>query len=139
LRRPTSFRLTEDLLARLEDEASANGTSVSALVTALLDEGLKIRRFPGIVYRDGPTGRRAALVGGPDVWEVVRDVRSAAGKGEQRIRKVAATSGLPDQRVRLAVDFYAAFPDEIDARLAADERAANRLREALARRDRLIS
>lgn len=137
--RPTSFRLPDDLLARLEDEASAKGTSVSALVAALLDEGLKTRRFPGIVYRDGPTGRRAALVGGPDVWEVIRDVRAASGKGEQRIRRVAQTSGLPDQQVRLAVDFYAAFPEEIDARLAADERAATRLRESLARRDQLIS
>lgn len=32
---------------------------------------------PGIVFRPGPTGRRAGLAGGPDVWEVVRAVRSA--------------------------------------------------------------
>jgi len=45
--RPTSFRFSEELSARLEEEAAAAGLSVSALVTTLLDEGLKIRRFPG--------------------------------------------------------------------------------------------
>jgi len=70
--RPTSFRLSDDLVERLDAEAAASGTSVSALVASVLDEGLKTRRFPGIVYSDGPTGRRAGLLGGPEVWEVVR-------------------------------------------------------------------
>jgi hypothetical protein len=30
-----------------------------------------------IVFRTGPTGRRAGLVDGPDVWEIVRAVRCA--------------------------------------------------------------
>jgi hypothetical protein len=137
--RPTSFRLSEDLLGRLEEEASATGLSVSALVTSLLDEGLKTRRFPEVVFRDGPAGRRAGLAGGPDVWEVIRDVRVASGRGEGRIRRVATDSGLAQRLVRLAVDFYAAFPDEVDARIAADERAAAQLREAVTRRDRLIA
>jgi CopG-like RHH_1 or ribbon-helix-helix domain, RHH_5 len=137
--RPTSFRLSEDLLGRLEEEASATGLSVSALVTSLLDEGLKTRRFPEVVFRDGPAGRRAGLAGGPDVWEVIRDVRVASGRGEGRIRRVATDSGLAQRLVRLAVDFYAAFPDEVDARIAVDERAAARLREAVIRRDRLIA
>ncbi len=25
----------------------------------------------GIAFRDGPSGRRAALAGGPDVWEAI--------------------------------------------------------------------
>ncbi|MBA3303406.1 MAG: ribbon-helix-helix protein, CopG family, partial [Acidimicrobiia bacterium] len=73
--RPTSFRLPEELLARLDEEGRTAGSSLSALVVSLLDEGLKTRRFPGIAYRPGPTGRRAGLVAGPDVWEVVRDLR----------------------------------------------------------------
>ena len=31
---------------------------------------------PGIVFRDGPTRRRAAVAGGPDVWEIIRAVKS---------------------------------------------------------------
>lgn len=135
--RPTSFRFSEELSARLDEEAASAGVSVSALVTTLLDEGLKIRRFQGVVFREGPAGRRAGLVGGPDVWEIIRDVRGGAGRGEGRIRRVAAEAGLTEAQVRLAVDFYAAFPDEIDVRLAAEERAAAQLREVVARRERL--
>ena len=96
--RPTSFRLSDDLLERLDAEAAATGTSVSALVASVLDEGLETRQFPGIVYRDGPAGRRAGLLGGPDVWEVVRAVRGMAGQGEQRLRRVAAERALPVER-----------------------------------------
>jgi hypothetical protein len=39
--------------------------------------------------------------------------------------------------VRLAVDFYGAFPETIDARLDAEERAAARVRQAVTRRERL--
>ncbi len=137
--RPTSFRLPPELMARLDAEADAAGTSVTGLVATVLDEGLKTRQFPGVVYRDGPTGRRAATVGGPDVWEVVRAVRGAAGRGEQRIRRVADERGLPLEMVRLAVNFYAAFPAEVDARIDTDDLAAERARDLIDRRERLVS
>ena len=111
--------------------------TVSALVTELLEEGLRVRRFPGVVFRDGPAGRRAGLVGGPDVWEVVRDVRAAPGRGQAKVRRVAADAALSESQVRLAVDYYAAFPAEIDARLDTEERAAAQLRELVSRRERL--
>jgi hypothetical protein len=129
--------LSADLLASLEQEASGTGMTVSALVTELLEEGLRVRRFPGVAFRDGPAGRRAGLVGGPDVWEVVRDVRATSGRGQAKVRRVAAAAGLSESQVRLAVDYYAAFPDEIDARLATEDRAAAQLRELVARRERL--
>ena len=135
--RPTSFRLSPDVLSRLEGEAAAAGMTVSALVCELLDEGLRVRRFPGVVFRDGPAGRRAGLVGGPDVWEVIRDVAATPGRGEAKIRRVAADAGLTAAQVRLAVDYYAAFPAEVDARLATEDRAGAQLRELVARRERL--
>ncbi len=137
--RPTSFRLSSELLARLEEEAARTGSTVTALVSRLLDEGLKTRRFPGIVYRDGPAGRRAGLVGGPDVWELVRAVKGSGGDGEQRLRQVSDELGIPLARLALAIDFYVAFPEEIDERIAADERAAAQVRELIERRDRLMS
>ena len=36
-----------------------------------MDEALRTEEHPGITFRAGPTGRRAGLVGGPDVWEVI--------------------------------------------------------------------
>lgn len=137
--RPTSFRLPAELLARLEEEAARTGATVTALVSGLLDEGLKTRRFPGIVYRGGPAGRRAGLVGGPDVWEVVRAVKGSGGDGKQRLRQLSDELGIPLVRLALAIDFYVAFPEEIDEWIAADERAAAEVRELIARRDRLMS
>lgn len=137
--RPTSFRLPDELLQRLDAEAKANSESVTSLVASLLDEGLKTRRFPGIVYRPGPAGRRAGLLGGPDVWEVVRAVQRASGEGERRLTRVATETNLPLPRVRLAVDFYTAHPEEIDERIALDEQEATRIRSLIDRREKLMS
>lgn len=137
--RPTSFRLPEELLERIEAESRSGGTSITQLVSSLLDEGLKARRFPGVVYRDGPLGRRAALVGGPDVWEVVRDLAAAPGRGMDRVDNLAAETGLATASVLLAADFYASFPEEVDALIEADERAAEEVRQQARRREQLLS
>lgn len=137
--RPTSFRLPEELLERIEAESRSVGASITQLVSSLLDEGLKTRRFPGIVYRSGSLGRRAALVGGPDVWEVVRDLAAAPGRGMDRVENLVAETGLTTASVLLAADFYASFPEEIDALIEADERAAEEVRRQTRRRERLLS
>ncbi len=137
--RPTSFRLPEQLLDRLDDEAAARATSVTALVTTLLDEGLKTSRFPGVVYRDGPAGRRAGLIGGPDVWEVVRDIKQAPGKGQSRVRQLAEELRLSERLIQLALDFYSAFPEEVDSRVDADHRAAERAQRLVTTRERLLA
>lgn len=137
--RPTSFRLPEELLERIDQEAEVANVSITSLVTSLLDEGLNTRRFPGIVYRDGPAGRRAALIGGPDIWEVIRAVNEAPGKGEQRMEEVAEAVDLPLAEVRLAVDFYSSNPDAIDRRIETDEREAQRIRTLVERREHLLS
>ncbi len=137
--RPASYRLPEELLARLDEEAAERQVSVTSLVTALLDEGLKTRRFPGVIYRDGPAGRRAALINGPDVWEVIASLRSTPGKGERRLRRLADELGQPIARLRTAIEFYAAFAEEIDERIEANERAAKRVRAEVRRRDELLA
>ena len=135
---PTSFRLPPELVKRIDAEAAQRGMTMTRLVSSLLDEGLKTGRFPGVVYRDGPTGRRAALAIGPDVWEVVRAVRHAPGMGEARVKRVARESGLPEGLIHVAIDFAAAYPDEVEARIRLDEEIAADLRERIARRERLI-
>jgi hypothetical protein len=139
MRSPASFRLPEDLLERIDQEAAERGTTATALVTTLLDEGLKTRRFPGIAYRDGPAGRRSGVIGGPDVWEIVRALKSTSGRGERKLQRLALELELPRHLLATALDFYTAFPEEIDERIAADERAGRRLRRMIERRERLLS
>lgn len=137
--RATSFRLPDDLLARLQQEGRDTNASITSLVTTLLDEGLKARQFPGIVYRDGPAGRRAALLGGPDLWEVVRDLKHTPGRGMRRIERLAEATGIAADAIALATAFYAVNPDEIDAMIEADDRAADGARQLIARREKLLS
>jgi len=138
--RPTSLRLPEALRTRLDDESRRIASAPSSLAVVLIDEGLKMRRFPGIVFRDGPAGRRAGLASGPDVWEIVRDLkRHGADAGGDPVSVVAEETGLAPELIGLAADYYATFPDEIDDRIAADTRAAEEMRALADRRERMLS
>jgi hypothetical protein len=133
-----SFRLDRGLLDRIEVEAKTHAVSMTTLVASLLDEGLKTRRFPGIVYRDGPAGRRAGVVGGPDVWEIIRALKVMGGSANRRVQRLAGEIDLDPGLIRAAVDFYAAFPEEIDERIALDEQAARRVEDMVASRQKLL-
>jgi hypothetical protein len=88
-----------------------------------------MEEFPRIVFRSGPTGRRAGIVGGPDVWEIVRDLKGviAEGTASDPIGTVASVSGLDHGVVELAASYYAAYPDNVDERISMNEQAAERL------------
>jgi hypothetical protein len=77
-----------------------------------------MEEFRGIVFRDGPTGRRAALVSGPDVWELMLTLKSGTARGEEAISATAELLNLTHCQVQTAIRYYDAFPDEIDRRIA---------------------
>lgn len=137
--RPTSFRLPEALLDRLDDEASATGSTLTGLVAELLEEGLAVRRHPGLVFRGGASGRRAAIAGGPDVWEVIRDLQHLEGTQDVRLRALQEATGVEPRQAQVAVDYYLDHADEVDARIVADEAAAARVRLRLERRAQLFA
>ena len=72
---------------------------------------------PGVVFRDGPTGRRAGLAGGPDVWEVIGTVRASGLDGDAALAAAAEWGRLTPAQVRTAVRYYAEYREEIDERL----------------------
>lgn len=86
----------------------------------LVDEALRSQEHPLVVFRDGPAGRRARLIGGPDVWEVVRAVRSARAAEpdldpDDVVGLVEQTSGVPVHLIRAGIEYWADHPAEIDA------------------------
>ena len=100
--------------------AAHPGLSASAATNLLVDEALRGQDHPMIIFRDGPAGRRARLIGGPDVWEVARAVRNARASEpdltpDALLELVGDTSGVPAGLLRAAIDYWAAFPDEIDS------------------------
>jgi len=80
----------------------------------------------GIVFRSGPAGRRAVLVGGPDVWEVARVFKQLEGEEEQRAERTAELTGLNREQVVAAACYYAEYPDEIDDRIQRVDEEADR-------------
>jgi hypothetical protein len=88
-----------------------------------VDEALRSQEHPLIVFRDGPAGRRARLVGGPDVWQVIRAVRSAR-KAEPRLGAdkilalVSDNAGVSRPLIQAGIAYWAAFPGEIDVLIA---------------------
>jgi hypothetical protein len=113
---PLSVRFDDDVLDRLRRRArSVPGLSPSGLVQRLVDEGLRMAEHPGVVFKDGPSGRRAAVAFGPDIWEVVLYLRDVEERGDAALDAAAETFALPAARLRAALHYYAAHPEEIDA------------------------
>lgn len=108
------------------DIAPEHAKSTSGARARLIDAGLRMAGHPGIVFRHGPSERRAGLAAGPDVWEVVALLRGIPGTIDQRVAKAARQLGLAAGQVRVASRYYAEFPDEIDTQIVSNEEAADR-------------
>ena len=75
--RPVSLRIPEEIRASIEETAVRSGRGFSSVANEMLTEAVKMRHIPGIVFADGPAGRRARIAGtGIDVFEIVRDYRA---------------------------------------------------------------
>jgi hypothetical protein len=131
-----SVRFPDAVAERLRRRARSQEPT-SGLVVRLVDEGLRMIEHPGVMFRDGPAGRRAGLIGGPDVWEVVAVLRDAGSTPSDAIAETAGWLSLNEAQVRTAEAYYSAYPDEVDTLLAGNEHAAVEAAEASAVRDRL--
>jgi hypothetical protein len=118
---PTSLRLDEAVVRRLASYAARHpGATRSSLAARFVDEGLRMDEHPEVIFRDGPAGRRAVMIGGPDVWEVVRAVRGmrAAEPSLSAAKLLAAVeqaSGVSQRMLTAALDYWSAYPDEVEA------------------------
>ena len=83
-------------------------------------------------------GRRAVVIGGPDVWEVIAAARSAPERGEELVRGLAERIGTPVEKIRSAIRYYSEFPEEVDRFIAANEREAEQFERALENEQRLL-
>ncbi len=94
-----------------------------------------MERHPGIVFRSGPTGRRAGLMSGPDVWEVVRAV-----VGDENTREhIAEQTGLTPEQVGVARRYYAEYSDEIGAWIRMVDEEAERAESDWRREQELLA
>lgn len=82
-----------------------------------------------IDYREGVSGRRAVLVNGPDVWEVVTTEPDVPERA-RRIAAVAEYLSLGVESVTAAFAYYDDHRREIDAWVAENRRISEQAHAA---------
>jgi hypothetical protein len=133
-----SVRLSPETFARLESESRRTGQTRSQIAKTLLEEGLRMERHPGVIFRSGPSGRRAALYSGPDVWEIARVFCKLDAQGDELIRQTAELISLDAEQVRTALRYDAEYPDEIQWWISATGEYEANAEEAWNREQRLL-
>lgn len=124
--KPYSLRLDPTTIRQLSEEAARRRVPARTLAQELVEEGLRMRRHPGIVFRDGPAGRRPGLRRGPDIWEVASTLRANDGS----VAATAEVLALPEREIRIALAYYGDHAGEIDDWIRANEEEAARAEAA---------
>lgn len=141
---PTSVRFDEPVTERLASYVARHpGLTRSAVAARYVDEGLRMDEHPGILFRDGPAGRRATVVGGPDVWEIIRAVRAARAaepdlSDGELLAMLEEGAGVPARMIRTALAYWAAYPDEVDALVEHAEQVEGEMAAAATRTATLL-
>jgi hypothetical protein len=115
------------------------GTTVTELIERYVREGLACAEHPGIVFKPGPTGRRAALAGGPDVWEIISALRHTHGTERQKVAALATEFAIHERQIGIALNYAAAHREQIEARVRANDTAMDEAERLAAERQRLLA
>lgn len=112
-----SVRLDDGLADRLRMRARAAGETLSDRLRRYAEEGARHDEHPLITFRDGPTGRRAGLLGGPDVWEVAMWVEDLAGTEADPVGALVEEGVVTRPEIDAVLRYRSAYPDEVSARI----------------------
>jgi uncharacterized protein (DUF433 family) len=112
-----SFRIKEPILREID--IIRKDKPGNAIANELLEEALKMRRCPGILFSDGVTGRRARIAGtGVEVWEVIYEYR-IVGEDVEALKK--ALPHLSDRQLAAALNYGRIYTEEINALIKAND------------------
>lgn len=115
---PISLRLPETTAEKVRAIAAIEHRSFAEMVRVLAEEAIKMREFPDVLFADGPTGRRAALRDGLDIWEYIEPF-FLGGKDWKALR--ASYPDVEEAKLRSALRYYEKYPEEIEARIALNQ------------------
>jgi uncharacterized protein (DUF433 family) len=122
-----TLRLGPGVRQRLSERARRAGLQERTLAQRYVEEGLRHDAHPLIQFIDGPSGRRASLLGrGLDVWEVIATIRDNNGSMAEAAEYLRIPAGL----VEAAVAYYGEYRDEIDREIELNEAEYERGRAA---------
>jgi uncharacterized protein (DUF433 family) len=116
---PMTTRLPEWLDEELEDVFAHSGEDRSEGFRRIAEEWWTLQHFPAIEFRDGVTGRRASIRGGPDVWEIVMVARDYGADLEGLYQHF---SWIPREEMDQALTYAEKFADRVNERVEHNER-----------------
>ena len=93
----------------------------------IVEEWWTLQHLPALEFRDGVSGRRAGLRGGPDVWEVAMVARDYEGD----VEGLAGHFGglIAADALAQALEYAERFPDEVGRRIEENLRVERMLRD----------
>jgi hypothetical protein len=91
--------------------SASRGRTPSDLLAEYAEEIARKQRFCYIEFRETPLGRMAYVEGTRSAVWLVRDL---VRQNKDDVRKTAAVHGWPETKVRAAVNYADAYPDEIE-------------------------
>jgi uncharacterized protein (DUF433 family) len=104
-------RLSRKTAGIIKDISARRGRTPSDLLGEYAEEVARQHQFCHIEFRSTPSGRMAYVEGTrTPVWLIADLVRQRDGN----VREVAKTHEWPDSKVKAAVNYARAFPDEIE-------------------------
>lgn len=115
---------------RLRERATRLNESQRQLAERYIDEGLRMDDHPGIVFRDGPMGRRAGLAAGPDVWELVAALKQLPVRGQDAIPELARPLALSEGQIQTALTYFGEYHLEVQELIRRNEQEAERAEAA---------
>lgn len=120
-----SFRIPGDLAERVAARTRRwPAKSDSETYRQIIEEWVRVQDHPGIRFVDGPAGRRAALVGGPDIWQMIAIVRDFESDREAILD---AYPWLTVEMLDVVQRYFEAYPEEIEALIEDNLRVAEEL------------
>jgi len=113
-----TLRFQAGVSERLRAHARRASLAPRTLAQRYVDEGMRHEDHPLVRFAEGPSGRRAALVGsGLDVWEVIATARENDNDSAQ----TAALLEIPLGLAQAAIAYYGEYKSEIDAEIALNQ------------------
>lgn len=120
-----SIRVKDSIVRALREQAARYRTVPRTLAEQMVEEGVKMRQHPGIVFAERGTGRRdAVLAARPrlSVWQIVDTVNASTS-----IPAAASYLSLDVPAVERALAYHKEHRAEIDGQIAANDAAMERI------------
>jgi uncharacterized protein (DUF433 family) len=114
-----SLRLPEETVKEIDRISRESGEDFSATAKELLEQAIRMRRCPGILFAPGISGRRARVAGtGIEVWEIIAQYK-ILDRDPKQLQE--SFHWLSSGQIRAALGYYAVYPKEIDEIIARNE------------------